>query len=80
MEERAINFILDADFDHYVPLEMSVEFIVKTFNQLGGSDLFGLTNLGDPNLSIKLEAKNNNLKIKENVLKNLEEMVEELMI
>ena len=28
VKDRAINFILDTDFNHYVPLEMSVEFIV----------------------------------------------------
>lgn len=42
VEDRAVNIVLDTDFMHYVSLETCVEFIQHTFNELRGTDWFGL--------------------------------------
>lgn len=31
VEDKAISFILDTDFNHYISLEKSIKFIRKTF-------------------------------------------------
>ena len=55
IKDRAISFILDTDFDHYIALEKSVEFIRRTFERLKSTDWFSLTSLGDQRFSTKLE-------------------------
>ena len=42
VEDKAINFILDTDFIHFVSLEKSVQFIKNIFKELKSSDWFGL--------------------------------------
>lgn len=42
VEDKAINFILDTDFIHFVSLEKSVQFIQNIFKELKSSDWFGL--------------------------------------
>ena len=79
VEDKAINFILDTDFMHFVSLAKSVQFIRQIFNELKGTDWFGLSSLGDQKLSIRLEPKSYNLPVKRRVLSNLAKSIEEVM-
>lgn len=71
VEDKAVHFILDTDFIHYVMLEKSVEFISNTFDKMKETDWFGLFSLGCQTFSIELEKKSSNGSVKRKVLSTL---------
>ena len=47
IQKQSVQFILDAQFEHFWQYDKCINFICQTFADQNDHDLFGLLNLGD---------------------------------
>ena len=79
VHKRAVNFIVDSDFDHFSQYERIIKFVRQTFKELKPTDRFGVRMLGDQKFNIELETKWCNERFKHRLLHSLENSIEDMI-
>jgi hypothetical protein len=70
VEHRAINFIFDTSFCSHTYLRSAYTFMLKIFDNMRGSDMFGLKTIGHQH-NLQLEPVRMNRKLKREYVNNL---------